>query len=191
MLLIVLAKFLKNVARCFDQLGAFPDQRVAAPGQRVVDGSRDGEDFPVLFQGQTRRDQRTALPGRFDDQQTNAQAADDPIAPGKVAGFGRRARWKFGNDRAVFDDFQRQLLVSGGINSVQAGSGYGNGQATAAQCADVACRIDTQRQAAGNDETASGQRTGKVLRGLFALAGRVAAADDGDLGAGSAGQSSP
>ena len=49
----------KDVIGALDEFGAGPDQRMAAAGQRVMDGAWDGKDFPALLAGQARRGERT------------------------------------------------------------------------------------------------------------------------------------
>ena len=74
--------------------------------------------------------------------------------------------------------------MAGGVNAVQAGADHGDGVAAALQGAFVCGAVNAKREAAGDGNPRLGEGVCELLAGAPRRFGRVAAADDGDLGGG-------
>src|SRR6187402_3127973 len=73
-------KLAENVLGAFDELGALPDELMAAAGEGIVDGTGDGKDVAAGHAGQPRRDQGAGFIRCFDDQRAVTEAGNDAIA---------------------------------------------------------------------------------------------------------------
>ena len=72
-------QFFPDVFPGGDQLGPLFNQRVRAPGLAVGHIAGDSEHFPVLLQGAAGGNAGAAIFARLDDQNTQGQAADNPV----------------------------------------------------------------------------------------------------------------
>ena len=88
-------QLLEHIAGREQRCRALLDQHVAAGAAGMEDAPRHGKDVAALFGGETGSDQRTTAFARFDDDHAFAQAADDAVARGEVAGVGASAQGVF------------------------------------------------------------------------------------------------
>ena len=99
-----------------------------------------------------------------------------------MIGQRRRAQHKLGHQGTALGNLMRKLMMACGIYSIQAGACHGNSQPAAIQGPAMTRGIYPQGQPARYGEAGSGQVTGEILRRLAPAGGRIAAADDGQLG---------
>ena len=97
-------EFGNDIVRRLDQFRALANQLVAAAGQRIMDGARDREDLPALLRGQARGNQRAAAARGFDDERTEAEAADQPVPLREQRPVRRGAQRELADERAVLSN---------------------------------------------------------------------------------------
>jgi len=145
-----------------DRVGSLLDQPGGAGAGRAVDAPRDGEDLAPLFQCQFGGDQRAAVERGLDDQGVAAQATDDPVAAGKVAGERLAPRQGLAEQGAACDDLVKKPGMFPGIDPINAAAE--DGDRLAARCQDPTMRrpVDTPRQPADDRDPLTGHRVRQV-----------------------------
>ena len=79
---------------------------------RIAYRPRQGKHIPSLFQSTADGNQRTASQCRLNHQHAQAQAADNPVAPGEMRWKRRRYKWKFRHQRtAIIDDLLGEIRI--------------------------------------------------------------------------------
>src|SRR5947207_13468518 len=94
-------EFLPNVLPCGDQLCALFDEGVRTPGIFVGDVSRHRENVAAPLESATCGDACATIFDGFDNEDSEGDSADDPIADGKILWRGESAHGKLGNQRAA------------------------------------------------------------------------------------------
>ena len=156
----------KNIASCFDKFGTLLNESVAAAGQWIMDRTGEREYLAALLGGESRCNQRAAAASRFDHQRSEAQAADQPVALGKVPTFGRCTQRVFTHQRPVSRDGVCEIAVDSRVHAVDAGAEKCDRLTARIECALVCGSVDTLSQSANDGEAAAGQ----VLREVVCVA---------------------
>ena len=176
------AQGMENILDTLDQGRALADQLVAAAGAGMVDGTGNRIDLAALLGGQARGDQRAAGRAGLDHQHAERQAADDAVAPRKVAGLRRAVQRQFGDQRAtLLGNAPGQTDVALRVDPLQAGTQHRDRCTASFQRALVGGTVDTQGQAAGDHEATTGQAAGKGLGGIQPRSRGAPTADHGQL----------
>ena len=98
----------EDVGGFCDGMGADFDEIIRSFRRWRVDRSWDGEDFTVLFERATRRDERSGFFCGFDNEGSVAEAGDYAVAVREVVLESRSAKRELAQDgAAAFDDFLR------------------------------------------------------------------------------------
>ena len=126
--------------------------------------SGDGEHVASLLQCVLRRNECAALFGRFDNENAERQAADQPIAHGEVATFRRRIRRKLTEKAAVLLDLAEQKAVLARINYIHTAAKHAkHGHSRIQRAAQCHC-VDAARTTRDNYAAARCDQLGKLLR---------------------------
>jgi hypothetical protein len=174
------AKLFQHVVHVLDQLGAVPNQPVAAARRAAVHATRHSKHLAPLLHGVPGGDQRPGSLGRFDHDHPQAHARDDPVSLRERAPQGRRTRKRFAGDRAALDDFGSQLVVLRRIDVEHAAAQDGDCSPAGRQRTAMGRRIDAAGHAADDRKPGPGQAGSQPLSlGQTVLRG-VPRPDDGD-----------
>ena len=174
-------QLLEDVTGRLHQLRPVLDQGVAAAGQGIVDGARDGKNFPALLEGRAGGDKRTGSQRSLHNQGAEAEAADQPVATRKVRCQRCRPGRKFSYQGAVLRDPVSEIPVAGGVDPIQAGAGYRQCSAPCLDCALMSRAIDPASQAAGYRQAKRCQMRGEFTGQRPAGMSGIAAAHDRKL----------
>ena len=143
--------------------------------------TRNGEDFPALFEGEPGRDQRSRAPRRFHDHNTVGEAGNDPVPPWEVPAARLPAHRHFGDDRAaILHDGQQQRLVLGRIDAIMPAGQHRDGSGPQRRL--VGARVDAPGEARHHHVPGFSQLSRQALGEGQAGRGRVARSDHGDSG---------
>jgi len=182
------AKALRERREAFDDLfggfherSALANQPMTAARQRIVDRTRNREHVAALFARVARGDQRARSQACFDDERSESETRDDPVAPRKIFRPARCARRKFADERAVRCDACGEFLMLGGIDDIGPRAEHGDRHAACVERRRVRRAIDAFGEAARDRESRRDERTRKTPRVIEAGMTRAAAADDRDL----------
>ncbi|VWX59772.1 hypothetical protein VARIO8X_20015 [Burkholderiales bacterium 8X] len=178
-------EFFMDVARQLDQLGALPDQRMAAARLRRVDRPGDGEDLAAEFGRKSGGDKRPRLQGRLDHQRAPREPGNDPVALREVLVEGWRAEGELAHDQAAIGNAVGHRAVLGRVDAVEAGADHGHrGGEVRPGCrfqgAFMRRAVDARGQPRHHAPAGIAEILGERPGVDQALGCRIAAADDGD-----------
>ena len=168
-----------------DQLGPLFDQRVTTLVDPAGDVAGNGEDLPILFECVARGDERTTARRDLDQDNAEAEAADDAIAPWESRFVWQHAHRKF-RDHApsccATGDLAKQVAVLSGVNCVETTSQYSDRQTSHIERTGVCCRVDTPCEPADNTDATGGQLGRQIAGNPTPVVGGPARSDNGDAG---------
>src|ERR1051326_1946294 len=107
-----------HVIPVLDEVSALFYQQVRPPTELRGDIARDGENLASLVDGELGGDGGTGVLRAFHHQNTQAHAADDAVADGKVLGKSGRAHGEFGDQQAAGGEIGGDLLVLDRVDDV-------------------------------------------------------------------------
>ncbi len=142
---------------------ALPDQPIGATPLLFVDGAWDGEDIAVLVERGGGGDHGAPFNARFHDECRNGNAADDPVAAGKIHGVRFGSHFIFGDQSPRVRDPFRQRAVLGRVDPVNARANDRDGAALGPEGRAMRARIDAACQTADDGQAFPGQVRGKTL----------------------------
>jgi hypothetical protein len=147
----------EHVAGPLGEGGALADERVAPPGERIVDRAGDGEHLPTLVGGEPRRDQRPALQAGLDDHHAEGEATDDAVAAREVRRQGWGAGRELGHQGAACRDPPREVAMARRVHPVGPGAQHSHGGPAGAQGAVVGLPVDAAREPARHAQPGGGE----------------------------------
>jgi hypothetical protein len=156
----------KNIVRRLHNLCTVPQQRVRARIAAAENVAGHREDFAALVERVPRCNQRAALPGGFDHDDGEREAADDAVTLRKIRRQRRGAGGKLADQRAALADAQGELRMFGRINDVDAATEHGHGDAAGLEGAQVRRRIHAARHAADDGDISVSQVPAETARHL-------------------------
>ena len=141
---------------------------------------RNGKHLSPLLGSQSCGDQRPASGSRLGHQDTEAQAADNAIAAGKVVGERRRPQGKFRQHGSTSLDLAPQSAVLGRIRPIDPAPQHGQRSTLGLERALVRRRIDPICQTADDGKPERGKLPAQLLRNEPAGWRRPARPHDGN-----------
>src|SRR6056297_1661258 len=160
---------MQDIVDIGDQLSALLEQTVGALTVAAVQVSRDGEQFPPLFQGKLPGYQGATARTGFDNQNPFAESADDPVATGKMPGQRGRSGGIFTDDGILRQNVFKQLFVFLRIDAVNTTAEDGDRRAVDFEGTAMGCAVDTARQTADNADVVAGQGARQLAETLSPL----------------------
>src|SRR5580700_7165957 len=118
---------------------------MATAGEDIADRPGDGEHFPALPCGASCRDQRAALTRGLDDQGTEGESTDDPVALREELAPRGCAGRQLGQQRTLAADSLRQAPMLGRIDAIEPVGAYRDREPAARERSLVTRRVDAGR----------------------------------------------
>jgi len=122
---------------------------MAAPGQRVVDGTGDGKHLTPLLRCQSSGNQGTTFLCGFYHQCTKTEPADDSVSAREVSRPYLGSRRELGYERPLRCNSMGKVVLAGWIDPIQPGAGYGYGETFRLQGTAVAQAVYANCKSAG------------------------------------------
>jgi len=154
----------QDVFGSFNQAGSVLYERMTAPMATRNDRARHRQHVPSLLERHPRGDQRPAPFGRFHDDDSHRETADDAVAERKVPGQRGGGRRQFRNETPVLPDSKGQGRVLSRVHNINTTPEDGDRRAALFESALVGGGIDALRQAADHDEAGPGEVSAEATR---------------------------
>jgi len=163
--------------------GAVFDERVRSSGGIRPDGSRHGEDFASLLEGEPGGDERAGPVIRFDDYDGIRETGDQAIPVQELVWERGRSRSVLRKQKAVglHDALrERHVRLRRYRSAVDAARQYGNRSPARFHATPVAGRIRSERKAGYDGYAVYGEFAGEEAGGAPSVRRHVPGSDEGD-----------